>query len=237
MAADITERKYAEEVLSTVSRGLIEAHEEERTWIARELHDDINQRVALMSVTLGRLIQELPGSAVQARSCFEETKQQIRDLGQDIQALSHRLHSSKLDYLGLAAASRSFCRELSERHSVEVDFDSDNVSTNLSKDISLCLFRVLQEALQNAVKYSGVREFQVCLKGASNEVELSVQDLGVGFDPEKAISGHGLGLTSMKERLKLVDGRLSIDSKPGQGATIHALVPVGPNTIHVGASG
>jgi signal transduction histidine kinase len=97
---------------------------------------------------------------------------------------------------------------------------------NLSKEISLCLFRVLQEALQNAVKYSGVRQFQVSLKGTSDDVELCVSDSGSGFDPDEVISGKGLGLTSMKERLKLVDGQLSIESKPGHGATVHARVPL-----------
>jgi len=225
-AADISERKQAEEVLATLGRRLIEAHEEERTWIARELHDDINQRIAIVSVNLESLKSDLPGSEVQARCRVEETEQQVRDLGIDIQALSHRLHSSKLDYLGLAAACRGFCRELSERQKVGIEFHSDGVPTNLSKEISLCLFRVLQEALQNAVKHSGVREFQVSLQGLSHEVELRVRDAGCGFDPEKAINAHGLGLTSMKERLKLVDGQLSIDSKPEHGTTIHVRVPL-----------
>ena len=237
VAADITERRQAEEVLSTMSRRLIEAQEKERTWIARELHDDINQRVAMVSTTLESLKLDLPSSEVQARCRLEETQQQVEDLGDDVQALSHRLHSSKLDYLGLAAACRGFCHELSERQSVEMEFDSDNVPKNLSKEISLCLFRVLQEALQNAVKYSGVRQFRVSLKATPNEVELSVHDPGVGFDLEKAIDGHGLGLTSMKERLKLVHGLLSIDSRPAHGTTIHAHVPLSPKTMSAVASG
>jgi PAS domain S-box-containing protein len=237
VAADITERKQAEEVLSTVSRRLIEAQEKERTWIARELHDDINQRVALVSVTLGSLKRGLPSSEVQARCRLEETEQQVKDLGNDVQALSHRLHSSKLDYLGLAVACRGFCNELSERNCVDIEFDSDNVPKNLSKEMSLCLFRVLQEALHNAVKYSGVRQFRVSLKATPNEVELSVHDSGVGFDLEKAIGGHGLGLTSMNERLKLVDGLLLIDSRPEHGTTIHAHVPLSLKTMSAVASG
>src|SRR5215510_12616525 len=149
-AIDITERKLAEEALSVVSRRLIEAHEEERTWIARELHDDFSQRVAMVSADLECLEQDLSGSEVQAKAHAEEIKKQIRDLASDIQALSHRLHSSKLEYLGLVAACNGFCRELSERHVVEVEFYSENVPTNLPSEISLCLFRVLQEALQNA---------------------------------------------------------------------------------------
>ena len=224
--ADVTERKQAEQVLSSLSRRLIEAHEEERTWIARELHDDISQRIALVSVDLESLKNGLPSSEVQSRSHLEGVEQRIRDLGNDIRALSHRLHSSKLDYLGLAAACRGFCGELSHRQGVEIKFSADSVPANLSKEISLCLFRVLQEALQNAVKHSGVREFQVSLNGAPDKVEVRVHDCGSGFDPEKATNGHGLGLTSMKERLKLVDGQLAIDSKPGSGTSVHARVPL-----------
>jgi PAS domain S-box-containing protein len=233
---DVTERKRAEEALSSVSRRLIEAHEEERTWIARELHDDISQRAAIVSVNLQRLEKHLLGLASQARCLFDDAKQEIQDLAQDIQALSHRLHSSKLEYLGLVAACRGFCRELSERQRVDIEFYSESVPKDLSKEISLCLFRVLQEGLQNAITHSGAREFRVSLKGTANEVELSVQDSGSGFDPEMAIGGHGLGLTSMKERLKLVHGRLSIDSKPGHGTTINARVPLSSKTMATTAS-
>jgi signal transduction histidine kinase len=117
-----------------------------------------------------------------------------------------------------------FCRELSDRHTVDIDFRSEGIPENLPGEVSLCLFRVLQEALQNAVKYSGVRTFRVSLTCTGGEVELSVRDSGAGFDPAEVISGRGLGLTSMKERLKLVDGRLSIDSRPGHGTAIRAWV-------------
>ena len=150
------------------------------------------------------------------------------DLASDIQALSHRLHSSKLEYLGLGAAAEGFCKELSAGQNVEIDFQSRGIPNNLPQEISLCIFRVLQEALQNAVKYSGARRFEVSLAGALNEIELTVRDSGIGFEPEKAIDGHGLGLTSMKERLKMVDGYLSIDSKPQTGTTIYARVPLAP---------
>src|SRR5262249_31621526 len=116
--------------------------------------------------------------------------------------------------------------ELSEVHNVEIEFHSDRIPRDLSKEISLCLFRVLQEALQNAIKHSRSRLFRVSLGDGANTIELTVHDSGAGFDTEKAIDGRGLGLTSMKERLKLVDGRLFIDSKLGQGTSIHACVPL-----------
>jgi signal transduction histidine kinase len=123
-------------------------------------------------------------------------------------------------------ACKGYCTELAARQNAEIGFHTENIPRELSKEISLCLFRVLQEALQNAVMYSGVRNFQVVLKCISGDVELTVSDSGSGFDIDEATNGRGLGLTSMKERLKLVDGQLSIESKPGQGTTIHARVPL-----------
>ena len=225
---DITKRKLAEEALSSVSRRLIEAHEEERTRIARELHDDINQRMALLAANLERAKEALSASEGRARTLVEQASQSVADLGSDIQSLSHRLHSSKLEYLGLAAACAVFCREISERQNVEIDFQSNAVPKALPKEISLCLFRVLQEALLNAIKHSGAQRFEVSLTNVSNGIELRVHDSGIGFDPEKAMAGHGLGLTSMRERLKLVDGRLSIESRLHAGTTIHVRVPLAP---------
>jgi signal transduction histidine kinase len=223
LAVMAEERERQQRALSNVSRRLIEAHEEERLWIARELHDDFSQRVALLSMDLAGLEQSLSGSDVQARRAAA-IKTHVRELGYDLHALSHRLHSSKLELLGLVAACQGFCSELSERHTVEIEVHSENIPANLAGELSLCLFRVLQEALQNAVKYSGVRRFLVSLVCTASVIELSVRDSGAGFDPEQAISGHGLGLTSMKERLKLVDGRLSIESKVGHGTTVRAWV-------------
>jgi PAS domain S-box-containing protein len=223
---DITDRKLAQEALSDMSRKLIEAHEQERTWIARELHDDINQQIALASVNLERLKQDFPvlGPAVIQR--FDEILDQVSGLGSDIQALSHRLHSSKLEYLGIAAAASSFCRELSDQHGVQIDFHSEGIPMDLYQGIALCLFRILQESLQNVIKHSGAQRIEVWLRGASNEIELSVRDAGIGFSPEEAMRGRGLGLTSMRERLKLVHGKLSIDSQTGLGTIVRATVPL-----------
>ena len=220
---DVTERKLAEDALSTLSQKLIEAQEGERTRIARELHDDVGQRLVLLAWQLG--------------SSNGDLRKQVEDLANDVQALSHELHSPKLDYLGLAAAAAGFCKELSDRQRVEIEFHSENISKELPKEISLCLFRVLQEALQNAIKHSGSRQFQISLTGGANEIELTVHDSGVGFEPEEAIKGRGLGLTSMKERLRAVDGELSIDSQLQRGTTIHARVPLSREGHSFGAAG
>jgi PAS domain S-box-containing protein len=233
---DVTEQKLAAEALSTVSQKLIEAHEEERTRLARELHDDTIQRLAVLTVKLQLVKRRPPASAAELGQEIGAVIQEIADLGTDLRALSHRLHSSKLESLGLAEAAAGFCEELSDGHAVEVAFHAENISTTLPPGIALCLFRVLQEALQNAIKHSGSRRFRVLLRGQVDHVELTVQDSGVGFDLQDAMRGRGLGLTSMKERLGLVNGQLSIHSELGQGTTIHARVPLTAATQSGGRS-
>ena len=228
---DVTERIQAEEALSSVSRRLIEAHEEERTWIARELHDDVNQRVAMAAMNLERLKQQLPPSADLLSQGLSELRSDLSDLGMDIQTISHRLHSSKLEYLGIVAAASSFCREFSEKKGVEIDFRSEGVPKNLSPEIGLCLFRVLQEAVGNAVKYSRSDHLEVALEEVAHSIQLQVCDFGIGFDPEEVAAGRGLGLISMKERLKLVNGSLYIDTGPNRGVLIRATVPVSGSAI------
>jgi PAS domain S-box-containing protein len=222
---DITERKLAEEAMASIGRRLIEAHEEERTRIGRELHDDINQRLALLGVELDRWNRKLPSSP-QVRELVSHAQQRIIDIARDVQSLSHRLHSSKLDYLGLAMAANSFCSELSENGDVRVKFSHAGIPRTLPREVSLCLFRVLQEALQNAVKHSGVKDFTVDLRGTSEAIELTVTDTGFGFEEQEALTRQGLGLISMRERLQLVDGELSVESHRGAGTTIRARVPL-----------
>ena len=221
---DITERKRAEAAVANVSRKLIEAQEQERTRIARELHDDINQQVALITVRLKQSEERLSDNDTEIRDDIREVHKRLLDLGKEVQALSHRLHSSKLDYLGLAPAARGLCKELSEQHTVEIHFSEAGIARDLSKQISLCLFRVLQEALQNAVKYSGARQLTVELCSQSGQIQLVVCDRGVGFDVQEAMRRQGLGLISMRERLQAVGGELSIDSHPGEGTTVKACV-------------
>lgn len=224
--ADITDRKQAEEAISNFGRRLIEAQETERSRIARELHDDINQRLAMVAISLTMAREDLQDSEGEASRLIEEAGDQVAELERDVQTLSHRLHSSRLDLLGLESAISGFCSELSERNDVKVDLRCEGLPENLSGEISLCLFRVLQEAVHNALKHSGVNEFEVSLTGTSDAIELKVHDSGAGFDAKRNGNGHGLGLTSMRERLKLVGGELSLDSEVGEGTTVLARVPV-----------
>ena len=237
VGVDITERKRAEEALSTMSRRLIEAQEKERIRIARELHDDMGQRLALLTNELEQIQQTFPDLDVAVRSRISEAQKNTSQIATDIQSLSHELHSSKLQYLGLAAAMKGFCREFGEQQKVKIDFKSYDVPSPLSPDISLCLFRVLQEALNNSIKHSGVRHVDVRLWGTSDEIHLTVSDSGAGFDSQAAKQGRGLGLVSMEERLKLLDGKFSIESQPNRGATIHARLPLTSGSDFMRAAG
>jgi len=233
---DITERKLAEVALANVSRRLIEAQEQERTRIGRELHDDIVQRLALLAVELQQLHDNsliLPD----VRNRMGTLQKQTSEIATDVQSLSHELHSAKLQYLGITGAVRGFCREFGEQQKVEIDFRTHDLPSRLSPDISLCFFRVLQEALHNSAKHSGVRHFEVRLWGTSDEIHLTVMDSGAGFDREAAKKSQGLGLISMEERLKLVKGTLSIESQPKSGTTIHARVPLVSGSDSMRAAG
>jgi len=211
-----------EEALSDLSRKLIESQEQERARIGRELHDDINQRLAMLSLELEQL-QENP-SEMQPR--VKALRRQMAEVSNDVQALSHDLHSSKLEYLGVVAGMKSWCKEFAERQKLEIDFRSD-VSCVLPLAVGLSLFRILQEALNNAIKHSGVKRIEVEVVEHSDEVHLTVRDSGRGFDVEVASQGRGLGLTSMRERVRLVNGTFAIESKPMSGTTIHVRVPLG----------
>src|ERR1700757_1720564 len=219
---DITRRKQMEEALSDMSRKLIESQEQERARIGRELHDDINQRLAMLSLELEQL-HENP-SEVQSR--VQELRNQTTELSNDVQAMSHDLHSSKLEYLGVVAGIKSWCKEFGERQRVEIDLSND-VHSVLPFEIGRSLFRVLQEALHNVMKHSGVKRIEVQLQEDSGGIHLIIRDSGKGFDVEAALQGKGLGLTSMRERVRLMNGTFSIESKPMGGTTIHVRVPLG----------
>ena len=223
---DITERKLAEEALSSVNGRLIEAQESERARIARDLHDDIGQRLALLTVALEHVKGLQPDSSSEALRCLEALQTQAAEITADLQALSHELHPPRLLHLGVVAAMRGFCSELSGQKDVAIDFRDENVPESMPLDVSLCLFRVLQEALHNAVRHSRVRQFDVHLRGTADAIHLTIRDQGVGFDVDTASRGLGLGLTSMKERLKLVAGELLIESQSRRGTTVVARAPV-----------
>jgi len=227
-AIDITDLKTARAQLSNLNRRLIEAQEQERSRLARELHDDVGQQMALLALDVDRLGEAIPETEADARRQARSLREEVTALASHVSGISHRLHSSKLDLFGLAAAARTFCTEVSSRSGVIVDFTHDNVPTTLPPDIAINLFRVLQEALSNAAKHSGASRCEVSLRGTKDDLQLAVRDEGTGFDTEAALATSGLGLVSMQERLKLVNGCVAIESKEGAGTTVRATVPLTP---------
>jgi signal transduction histidine kinase len=225
-AIDVTDLRLAKDALSSLSGKLMEAQETERAWIARELNDDLAQRAAALAMQLHRVVQVLPsGTSEHVR--VQNTSAQAAQLARAIQGVSHRLHSAKLEFLGLSSAAADLCRELSEQYHVEIDFSHDNIPENLSTNIALCVFRVLQEALNNAVRHAGVRDVTAALRGTPTEIQLQVIDRGVGFDSEMMGRSDRLGLISMKERLNLVGGQIHVESRLGAGTTVRVRVPLG----------
>jgi len=226
IARDITEWNRAAAALAGVSGRLIQAQEQERARIARELHDDIGQRLSMLAVQLTALPvgAQDPGATI-------KLQQSAAEIAADVQALSHELHSSKLQLLGLGEAMTTHCAEFADQQDVEVVVECRDVPNELSPQVSLCLFRVLQEALHNAAKHSGVRHFDVQLWGTQDAVHLTVTDRGTGFDHGAAKTERGLGLVSMEERLKLVGGEFAVVTRPGEGTTVHARVSVPSNGV------
>lgn len=217
--------KQADAALSSVSYRVIEAEEQERQRIAKDLHENIGQRVAMLLLQIDKLKRDSL-NAPEAHGQLEALLKQTSEILTDVKASAHELYSPRLEYLGLAGVMSSFCREFGAQKMAEIDFKSDGLPGHVPPDITLCLFRVLQQAVHNAVQHSGVRQVEVRLWATPDEIHLTVSDGGGGFDFETASKAGGLGLHRMQERLKLVKGSLSIDSQPKRGTTIHARVPV-----------
>jgi PAS domain S-box-containing protein len=225
MVTDITERKLAEEALNSLSGELITAQEEERSRIAREIHDDYQQRLAILSIDLEDVAQNL-GQDSEAGARLHELWNRVGELGSDLHSLSHRLHSSTLDNLGLVAALRASCEEFQDYHSIVVNFADANVPRGISREVALCLFRITQEALQNVKKHSHADSAEVRVEGLESKIHLSVCDRGSGFDSETTTKQTGIGIRSMEERVRLVGGQIVIHSLPTEGTKIDVWVPM-----------
>ena len=224
---DITERKEVEAAAREVSGRLITAQEDERRRIARDLHDDLNQRLAMLSVEtdlLGRM-----DNAPRAQIIINDIATRVKDLSSEVHKLSYQLHPAKLDQLGLVPASRSFCREVTRQYGVPIEFTHDPVPRDLDSDVALCLYRLIQEGLQNMLKHSRATRAHVELRMEEDELRLLVSDNGRGFDPRATNHNAGLGLLGMRERVRLVRGRIVLHSAPGEGTRIEVNVPLALN--------
>lgn len=223
---DITDQKEAEAARAEISGRLIRAQEEERARIARELHDDINQKLGLLAIDIQQLHQRLPELDQSLHHDLGTLFEKTNRISGDVQRLSHQLHSSRLDYLGLPAALRRLCEEFSAQHDIPTECVITVAPVEIAREISLSLFRVAQECLSNTAKHSAARHASVELHFDGATVRMSISDDGIGFNPEQVEARRepGLGLISMRERLRLVNGELSVRSEPGVATTISAVV-------------
>jgi PAS domain S-box-containing protein len=233
---DITDEKRArdellenQQELQALTRKLLQAQEMERRLIACELHDDLNQSLALLSVEMDLLAQKPPESAMQLSGLLNEMSSRVKQLSSSVHDLSHQLHPSNLEQLGLVAAARALCKGLTQAHGLPIAFTERAMPAAIPADVALCLYRIVQEALGNVIKHSRARHAEVELIGRANEIELRIIDDGTGFDLGPAAVQGGLGLVSMRERLGLVAGQIAIDSQRSLGTRIEVRVPV-PST-------
>jgi signal transduction histidine kinase len=218
--------KRARDAQTQLSRLLIGGQEKERSRLATELHDDFSQRVALLAVQMESVADTISLSPQEAEKQLRELTNSTSEIGADLHTLSHRLHSSTLESLGLVPALRALCKEISSQQGIEIDFRSDNIPRSVGQDTALCVFRIVQEGLRNAKKYSGVKKADVELRRANGSLHLTVRDEGRGFDSNNLQHHEGLGLRSMRERAYLVGGQFQIHSAVGKGTTIEVCVPL-----------
>jgi PAS domain S-box-containing protein len=223
--ADITERKQAEEALAILSGRLIDAQEEERKRIAREIHDDYNQRLALVANTLEELAVHIEESPEALGQQLHQLWNDVSEIAADLHGLSHSLHSSTLESLGLVAGVKAFCQEFADQQQMQVHFAHDNVPHAIPADLALCLFRITQEALRNIKRHSGSSGAEVRLETVEETLHLCVSDRGRGFDVKNRSPQSGIGIRSMEERLRSVGGHLEVHSWPMEGTRIDAWLP------------
>jgi PAS domain S-box-containing protein len=233
VSADITDRKHieqkllrSEKELRTLTGRLIATQEEERSRVARELHDDFTQRLAIVAIDAGSLELQSGSESSQVREKLGAIKSSLVKISQDIHHLSRQLHPSILEDLGLVKALQSECARLSLKEGFRMHFTHEDVPEKIPLDISLALYRIVQAALRNSIVHSQVRTAHILLKGSEGTIQLSIRDTGIGFDPARILDKPGLGIASMKERTKLVHGDFSLDSAPGEGTVIAVRIPL-----------
>jgi len=224
MSLAVTASQRAELAVRSLSGRLLSAQEEERRRIARELHDNVSQQIAMLAIRLGQLAANPGEDPARMTALIRELRQRAVTISTEIHNLSHRLHSTKLEMLGLVDALRGHCEEL-QAQGVHVRLEHENVPAGLSSDVALCLFRIAQEGLNNVAKHSAAHEAQVTLRLNGDALVLQIADRGRGFNGDGAGAQGGLGLASIRERVRLLGGEFTVRSQPARGTTITASVP------------
>jgi signal transduction histidine kinase len=230
---DITQRKLAEDALRRsedelrrLMANLFTAQEEERRRVARELHDDVNQRMAMLANEVATLEQTPTGSARLLRKQLRSLRKRVDQLSDDLRSAAHRLHPSALEHFGLVVAMESHCSDFMKLHRIRVKLTHRSVPESIPPEVSLCLYRATQECLHNVARHSGAGEARVTIRGDKSGIFLSVTDSGMGFDPGLVADQGGLGIVGIRERVRLVNGTVAINSQPGHGTRIEVRIPL-----------
>jgi PAS domain S-box-containing protein len=221
---DVTERKKAEQERLELAGRLINAQEQERSRLAREIHDDFSQRLAMLAVNL-ELAEDIIQEAA-AREKLHKSLKDICEIGADLHSLSHRLHSSTLETLGLVTGISSFCVEFAAQYEIEIDFVHKDIPESVHPDTALCLFRIVQEGLRNVSRHSRAAKVDVLLKGSADAILLALSDNGIGFELSHNLASRGIGIRSMRERVRMLGGTFEVLSRPMQGTQITVTVPL-----------
>jgi signal transduction histidine kinase len=234
---DITRRKLdadalrrSEAQLRRLTATLLTAQEEERKRVARELHDDLNQRMAMLANEVSALEQTPPGSTRVLRRRLRSLRERVDHLSDDLRSAAHRLHPSALEHFGLVAALESHCSDFMKLHRIQVKLTHRSVPESVHSEVALCLYRVTQECLNNIARHSGASKAAVGIRRIEGNIVLSIADNGTGFDPALVSDLSGLGIVGIRERVRLVNGTVSIDSQPGHGTQIDVRVPLTQRT-------
>jgi PAS domain S-box-containing protein len=222
---DVTIAKRALELNRVLAGRVIVSQEAERQRIARELHDDLSQKLALLSIDVVQVIRDLPFP--EYRHHLERLSSQVEEIAGDLYDLAHKLHPSRLHTLGLVEGVRALCRDVSQQLDVAITFNEADIPDRVDPSVSLCLYRITQEALHNVAKHSRSPDASVGLERNGEEILLVIADSGIGFDPV-AVDHAGLGLASMRERVGILKGQLEIQAAPGGGTCIRVRVPLAP---------
>jgi signal transduction histidine kinase len=211
--------------LRALAARLLTTQEEERRRVSRELHDDLNQKLAMLEVDAERLGQQLSSSPAIVQK-VRSLQTRVAEVSNDVRRVAYQLHPSILDHLGLAVALRSYCSEFSKREGIRVLLSTEDATEPVPEPVALCLYRLTQESLRNVAKHASSKSASVKLRRSGNGIHLSIRDSGVGFDPASGLHKGGIGLLSMKERVRLVDGKFTLQSRPGKGTQIEVWAPL-----------
>jgi len=230
LTRELNERIRAEEEIQALNERLINAQDQERVRIARELHDDFSQQIAALSISVSNLKLHLPGQKPEAQSQVERLQHMLGQLAERVRHLSHELHPAILEHVGLSAALRSYCAEFSSLSGVQVSCHAPENFEDLAPAAALCIYRVTQEALHNVAKHALAKNAEVRLTRANQLVSLTVSDHGAGCSLHRGLASGGLGLVSMKERARLVNGTFEFTSAPNSGTTVKLRIPVAAST-------